>query len=57
MVTTNGKTEKIATCLFDPFLAHLKTSEDQLSKGNSIILKPEDSNSASWFTKETIQRF
>uniref|UniRef100_A0A0D3E6J1 Uncharacterized protein n=1 Tax=Brassica oleracea var. oleracea TaxID=109376 RepID=A0A0D3E6J1_BRAOL len=32
------------------------TSEDQLSKGNSIILKPEDSNSASWFTKETIQR-
>lgn len=35
----------MATCLLDPFL---ETSEDQIAK---------DSNSASWFTKGTIQRF
>ncbi|CAN7017258.1 hypothetical protein Bca4012_032733 [Brassica carinata] len=34
----------MATCLLDPFL---ETSEDQIAK---------DSNSASWFTKGTIQR-
>ncbi|CAH2047019.1 unnamed protein product [Thlaspi arvense] len=58
LVTANGKTEKIATGLLDPFLAHLKTAQDQVSKGGySIILKPEDSDNAAWFTKGTIERF
>ncbi|KAF2532234.1 hypothetical protein F2Q70_00031240 [Brassica cretica] len=59
LVTANGKTEKIATGLLDPFLAHLKTAQDQVSKGGySIILKPpEDSDIAVWFTKATIERF
>ncbi|CAA7045466.1 unnamed protein product [Microthlaspi erraticum] len=58
LVTANGKTEKIATGLIDPFLAHLKTAQDQVAKGGySIILKPEDSDNAAWFTKGTIERF
>ncbi|KAF8095070.1 hypothetical protein N665_0342s0019 [Sinapis alba] len=58
LVTANGKTEKIATGLLDPFLAHLKTAQDQVSKGGySIILKPEDSDNTLWFTKGTIERF
>ncbi|KAJ0262582.1 COP1-interacting protein-like protein [Hirschfeldia incana] len=58
LVTANGKTEKIATGLLNPFLAHLKTAQDQVSKGGySIILKPEDSVNAVWFTKGTIERF
>ncbi|KAG2262100.1 hypothetical protein Bca52824_069179 [Brassica carinata] len=58
LVTANGKTEKIATGLLDPFLAHLKTAQDQVSKGGySIILKPEDSDNAVWFTKGIIERF
>lgn len=57
MVTANGKTEKIATGLLDPFLAHLKTAKDQLAKGGySIILKPEASDNAAWFTKGTVER-
>ncbi|CAH8342666.1 unnamed protein product [Eruca vesicaria subsp. sativa] len=58
LVTANGKTEKIATGLLDPFLAHLKTAQDQVSKGGySIILKPEGSDNAAWFTKGTVERF
>ncbi|XP_010494311.1 PREDICTED: uncharacterized protein LOC104771477 [Camelina sativa] len=58
LVTANGKTEKIATGLLDPFLAHLKTAKDQLEKGGySIILKPEASDNAAWFTKGTVERF
>lgn len=57
LVTANGKTEKIATGLLDPFLAHLKTAKDQLAKGGySIILKPEAGDNAAWFTKGTIER-
>lgn len=58
LVTVNGKTEKIATGLLDPFLAHLKTAQEQVAKGGySIILKPEGSDNAAWFTKGTIERF
>jgi len=57
LVTANGKTEKIATGLLDPFLVHLKTAKDQLEKGGySIILKPEASDNAAWFTKGTVER-
>ncbi|KAG2301933.1 hypothetical protein Bca52824_030584 [Brassica carinata] len=58
LITANGNTEKIATGLLDPFLAHLKTAQDQVAKGGySIVLKPKDSDNAVWFTKSTIQRF
>ncbi|KAJ0234723.1 hypothetical protein HA466_0271910 [Hirschfeldia incana] len=58
LIIENGKTEKIATGLLDPFLAHLKTAQDQVAKGGySIVLKPNDCDNAAWFTKATIQRF
>ncbi|XP_010523166.1 PREDICTED: uncharacterized protein LOC104801554 [Tarenaya hassleriana] len=58
LVTANGKTEKIASGLVKPFLAHLKTAQDQVDKGGySIILKPEAGDDATWFTKRTIARF
>ncbi|CAN8247788.1 unnamed protein product [Cochlearia groenlandica] len=58
LVTANGKTEKVATGLLVPFLAHLKTAQDQVDKGGySIILKPDSTDNADWFTKATIERF
>ena len=55
LVTSDGNHMKIATSLLDPFLAHLKTSQDQVAKGGcSIVLKPEDSTSATWFTIESV---
>ncbi|CAN7111762.1 unnamed protein product [Brassica rapa subsp. narinosa] len=38
--------------------SHLKTAQDQVAKGGySIILKPEDSSSAAWFTTRTVERY
>ncbi|KAF7837452.1 COP1-interacting protein 7 [Senna tora] len=57
VITVNGKKEKIASGLLDPFLSHLKTAKDQMAKGGySIILEPEHGDST-WFTKGTIERF
>ncbi|KAL9353017.1 hypothetical protein Peur_055697 [Populus x canadensis] len=56
IICVNGKTEKIASGLAQPFLDHLKTAQDQLAKGGySIILEP--GTDAAWFTKGTIERF
>ena len=56
IICVNGKTEKIASGLVQPFLDHLKTAQDQLAKGGySIILKP--GIDAAWFTKGTFERF
>ncbi|XP_047333939.1 COP1-interacting protein 7-like isoform X2 [Impatiens glandulifera] len=58
IITANGKTEKITTGLLNPFLAHLKTAQDQIAKGGySILLEPESGRDASWFTKGTLERF
>ncbi|KAK9288253.1 hypothetical protein L1049_016703 [Liquidambar formosana] len=58
IITANGKTEKIASGLLNPFIAHLKTAKDQIEKGGySIILEPEPSSDATWFTKGTVERF
>ncbi|KAL5538699.1 hypothetical protein UlMin_044812 [Ulmus minor] len=52
-----GVNEKLASGLLQPFLLHLKSAKDQISKGGySITLRPSSSN-ASWFTKATLQRF
>ncbi|KAF6175594.1 hypothetical protein GIB67_002606 [Kingdonia uniflora] len=56
VITANGKTEKVASGLLHPFIAHLKTAKDQIDKGGySIMLKPN--TDATWFTKGTIERF
>ncbi|CAL1411030.1 unnamed protein product [Linum trigynum] len=58
VINANGKTEKIATGLVNPFLAHLKAAQDQMAKGGySINLVPDNGSDAPWFTKETIERF
>ncbi|XP_048235022.1 COP1-interacting protein 7 isoform X3 [Ricinus communis] len=52
-----GANEKLASGLLEPFVLHLKTAKDQISKGGySILLRPLPSN-AYWFTKATLQRF
>ncbi|OWM70473.1 hypothetical protein CDL15_Pgr011949 [Punica granatum] len=58
VIFANGKTEKIASGLLSPFLAHLKAARDQMAKGGySIILEPEAGCNATWFTKATVERF
>lgn len=58
VVSANGKSEKMASGLLNPFLAHLKTAQDQISKGGySIILQPESGIDATWFTKGTMERY
>lgn len=58
MISANGKTEKMASGLLNPFLAHLKTAQEQMAKGGySIVLQPESGSDATWFTKGTVERF
>ncbi|XP_057546968.1 COP1-interacting protein 7 [Amaranthus tricolor] len=58
VITANGKSEKIASGLLNPFLAHLKSAEEQIGKGGySIVLEPKHEIDAVWFTKGTVERF
>ncbi|KAL2463572.1 COP1-interacting protein-related [Forsythia ovata] len=58
IIISNDKKEKIASGLLNPFLAHLKTAQDQNAKGGyTILLEPEPNNDAAWFTKATLERF
>ncbi|KAK6145931.1 hypothetical protein DH2020_019800 [Rehmannia glutinosa] len=58
IIIANDKKEKIASGLLNPFLAHLKTAQDQIAKGGySILLEPETGSDSSWFTKATLERF
>ncbi|XP_058753476.1 COP1-interacting protein 7-like [Vicia villosa] len=58
VITVNGKKEKIASGLFNPFHCHLKVARDQMAKGGySIVLVPEHGSDATWFTRGTIERF
>ncbi|KAJ1431529.1 hypothetical protein SESBI_07060 [Sesbania bispinosa] len=58
VITVNGKKEKIASGLLNPFLSHLKAAQDQVAKGGySIVLMPEHGSDATWFTKGTVERF
>lgn len=57
-IIANDKKEKIASGLLTPFLAHLRTAQDQIAKGGySILLEPDDHVDDSWFTKGTVERF
>nr|KYP38067.1 hypothetical protein KK1_040714 [Cajanus cajan] len=56
VITLNGKKEKIASGLLNPFLAHLKAAQDQMAKGGySIVLEPDGNTDTSWFTKGTVE--
>lgn len=58
VITANGKTEKIASGLLNPFLAHLKAAQEQIGKGGySIVLEPNQGSDSTWFTKGTVERF
>ncbi|XP_022760301.1 COP1-interacting protein 7-like [Durio zibethinus] len=58
VISANGKTEKMASGLLNPFLPHLKTAQEQMAKGGySIILKPDPNIDATWFTKGTMEKF
>lgn len=57
VVVSGGKSEKLASGLVEPFIAHLKFAKDQIPKGGySITLRPP-STASFWFTKSTFQRF
>lgn len=57
IISANGKSEKIASGLLNPFLAHLKIAQEQMARGGySIILEPESRSDSTWFTKGTMER-
>ncbi|RDX85360.1 COP1-interacting protein 7, partial [Mucuna pruriens] len=57
VVVGGGASERLASGLLEPFLSHLKSAKDQISKGGySITLRPPTVH-APWFTKATLQRF
>ncbi|KAK7244347.1 hypothetical protein RIF29_39167 [Crotalaria pallida] len=57
IIAAGGVSERLATGLLEPFLSHLKSAKDQISKGGySITLHPASAH-APWFTKATLQRF
>ncbi|CAE5967230.1 unnamed protein product [Arabidopsis arenosa] len=58
-VSTAGNTEKLASGLVKPFVAHLKVAEEQVAREvQSIRLDVESNkNAGSWFTKGTLERF
>lgn len=57
LVIFAGKSsEKLASGLLEPFLSHLNSARDQISKGGySVTLQP--SANAPWFTKAILERF
>ncbi|KAG6392219.1 hypothetical protein SASPL_146432 [Salvia splendens] len=57
VVFCGKRSEKLASGLLEPFVAHLQYAKDQIPKGGySITLRPPHDD-ASWFTKATFQRF
>ncbi|KAK5772571.1 hypothetical protein PVK06_048861 [Gossypium arboreum] len=57
VIFAGKESEKLESGLLDPFISHLKTAKDQISKGGySITLRPVGLT-PSWFTKATLQRF
>ncbi|CAN8259407.1 unnamed protein product [Cochlearia groenlandica] len=58
-VSSAGNTEKLASGLVKPFVAHLKVAEEQVAREvQSIRLEVDSSkNAGTWFTKGTLERF
>ncbi|KAF5474352.1 hypothetical protein F2P56_006257 [Juglans regia] len=57
MVFSGRITEKLASGLFDPFVSHLKSLKDEISKGGYSIKLCPPAHAAPWFTKGTVERF
>ncbi|XP_031120255.1 COP1-interacting protein 7-like isoform X3 [Ipomoea triloba] len=58
VIFSGKKSEKLASGLLQPFISHLKSAQDQISRGGySITLRPSTPQSSSWFTKATLERF
>ncbi|KAM7498735.1 hypothetical protein LguiA_023149 [Lonicera macranthoides] len=56
VIFSGNAKEKLASGLLEPFLSHLNSAKDQISKGGySITLRP--ATDAAWFTKSTLERF
>uniref|UniRef100_A0A1J3JE87 COP1-interacting protein 7 n=1 Tax=Noccaea caerulescens TaxID=107243 RepID=A0A1J3JE87_NOCCA len=58
-VSTAGNTEKLASGLVKPFVAHLKVAEEQVAREvQTIRLQVESNrNAGTWFSKGTLERF
>ncbi|KAK9131476.1 hypothetical protein Sjap_011963 [Stephania japonica] len=58
-VSGDGRTEKLASGLVKPFVAHLTVAEEQVARAvQTIKLEVERrKNEGSWFTKGTLERF
>ncbi|CAA7024644.1 unnamed protein product [Microthlaspi erraticum] len=58
-VSTAGNTEKLASGLVKPFVAHLKVAEEQVAQEvQTIRLQVESNkNAGTWFSKGTLERF
>lgn len=59
IVSSNGNSEKLASGLVKPFVAHLKVAEEQFARAaQSIKLETRKRNDGeTWFTKGTLERF
>nr|KYP39216.1 hypothetical protein KK1_039484 [Cajanus cajan] len=57
VVVGGGVSERLASGLLEPFLSHLKSAKDQISKGGYSITLRALGGHAPWFTKATLQRF
>ncbi|KAF8023718.1 hypothetical protein BT93_F1030 [Corymbia citriodora subsp. variegata] len=59
IVSSNGNSEKLASGLVKPFVAHLKVAEEQFARAaQSIKLETrKHNNGETWFTKGTLERF
>ncbi|KAG2245352.1 hypothetical protein Bca52824_092776 [Brassica carinata] len=58
VIFSGGENEKLASGIFQPFVTHLKSVRDQISKGGySVTLRPSSVAGVPWFTKVTLQRF
>ncbi|XP_013600782.1 PREDICTED: muscle M-line assembly protein unc-89 [Brassica oleracea var. oleracea] len=58
VIFSGGENEKLASGIFQPFVTHLKSVRDQISKGGySVTLRPSSGAGVNWFTKVTLQRF
>jgi hypothetical protein len=56
-VVANGRKEKIASGLLNPFVTHLKVAQEQIAKGGySITLEPDPEIDVPWFTRGTVER-
>ncbi|XP_073310824.1 uncharacterized protein [Primulina huaijiensis] len=57
-VSSDGSTEKIASGLLKPFVAHLTFAEEQIASAErSVKLEVGRRKNTSWFTKGTLERF